>query len=163
MVHFSLIYSAKLPEIISSLEQRKVKGIQIDQAWWRASWEINVLSVDYCIGWIIFKCKCLTLWLPCSIKCFKWREFFISQALSSSVIFLITTTEFHINFLLHITALHHNFDKSWYSLVASTSLLLESMLLSMYVEQRTISMASGCFGFFLDILGYETVRGKVTS
>ena len=163
MVHLSLIHSAKPPEVISSLEQRKVKRIQIDQIWWRASWVINVLSVDYCMGWIIFKCKCLTLWLSRSIKCFKWREFFISQALSSSVIFLITATEFRINFLLHIPALHHNFDKSRYSLVASTSLLLESMLLSMYGEQRTVSTASGCFGFFWDILGYETVHGKVTS
>ena len=36
MVHTSLIHSAK-PEAISSLEQRKVKGIQGDQISWRAS------------------------------------------------------------------------------------------------------------------------------
>ena len=40
------------------------------------------------------------------------------------------------------------FDKPWYNLMASMSLLLESMLPSMYIEQRTVSVAFGSSGFF---------------
>ena len=45
--------------------------------------------------------------------------------------------------------LPHNFDKSWYSSMALTSLLLKSMLSCMYFEQRTVSATSGYLCFFL--------------
>ena len=72
----------------------------------------------------------------------------ISASVSSSRICLITATEFDIHFVAYIPAIPHYFDKSWYSLVASVSVLLESMLSSMNVEQSTVSAASGSSGLF---------------
>ena len=66
--------------------------------------------------------------------------------MSSSGICLLTTTEFDIHFLLYISALPHKLDKSWYSLTASTLLLLEFML---YIEQRNLFAASCSSDFFL--------------
>ena len=52
IIHPNLIYSAKPSDVISSLEEWKVKWIQGDQIWWIASWEMNILHVNHYLGWM---------------------------------------------------------------------------------------------------------------
>ena len=68
----------------------------------------------------------------------------ISKALSSSGICLITAAKFDIHFL----AYNQLFPKSLINLDGFSALLVESMVSSMCVEQRTVSSCSGSSGFF---------------
>ena len=71
MVHPSLIYSAKPPKVISSFEQKMMKGIQGIKYGRELLEKLNFcVSIMTWPEWIIFKCKYVILLLPHYIKCF---------------------------------------------------------------------------------------------